>query len=569
MAAIRGFGSVLRAQPVASITVFSPSGSASDVVPEGEDYFTLVFGDPRDVDQRLDLRYQHRNVTDISVENGLWAANGGSYVYPLWPGMGGAANIGQTGQDFPFDGDRFTQFSLRAQTDAGRNIKLTYFTGPHTGPGEAAQPWLPGDKQMHTLLWEDISWPSSIAGLRLGISGDPFIVDWVRLTDPTASPEYTISWTADNVNWVNIYCDADMDVANGFDHLVKAGVNARAGSYDWKTGYLAPGSYYVYIEDADSPGTYAYGPGPLTIKPAPIVDITAPSRTSGDDYATEEMGNPWDMSDSADIALERHLDSVSFTGGTMHATTTGADPYIHLRSAGDDTIETGYYKYLTWRFYVEGDWANSPKRLGGDPNDRWGVSRLYADAEGSWSTYNDVIPWEGWHVYQMDLSRGGGKYYLDNTASSDPGWNGLASTIRLDLLEPYSHDRWPIHLDYVLLTADPRPAGDGTYKIEWEVLQGEPITTTLYYVTNPSTSCEQGTFIGQIAPVEFEPQPPPGPYRVYLPLVMAEAVGPGEYLWDVLSPRPVPPGEYYVKVLADDGFNRTCWTSDAPLVIDP
>ena len=141
MAAIGGFGSVLRAQPMASITVLSPSGSASDLVPEGEDYFTLVLGDPRDVNQRLDLRYQYAAVTNISVENGLWSGRGSNYVYPLFPGMPGAASIGQTGQDSPIDGDRFTQFSVRAQTDAGRNIRLTYYTGPFSGPGEAGQRW--------------------------------------------------------------------------------------------------------------------------------------------------------------------------------------------------------------------------------------------------------------------------------------------------------------------------------------------------------------------------------------------------------------------------------------------
>jgi hypothetical protein len=222
-------------------------------------------------------------------------------------------------------------------------------------------------------------------------------------------------------------------------------------------------------------------------------------------------------------------------------------------------------KYLTWRFYVEGDWANSPKRLGGDP-DRWGVSRVLVDPAGDLNTFNDVIPWEGWHTYQMDLSRGGGTYYLDDVSPGPgPGWNGLRSVVRLDFLEPKSDDRWRIHLDYVLLTADPRPDGDGHYEIQWRILQGDPITTTLYYTTAPTSSCG-GTLIGRIV---HSGSPLPGPFRVYLPLVMAgEASSPSlrTYTW---SDPPTTPGEYYIQILTEDGLNATCWTSNAPLVVDP
>jgi hypothetical protein len=552
-----------QAKPSASITVLTPSGAPSDTIPEGEDYFNLELGDPRDMNQRLDLRYQYPDVTNISVQDGLWTGYGSNYVFPLFPGISGAANIGQTGQDFPIDGDRFTRFSVRAQSSASGAVSLYYYTGPFTGGGWMGSGSLVAG-EMHTFQW-DTTWSGDVAGLRLSISGNPFVVDWIRLTEPAASPVYAITWAATDVSWVNIYCDTDTD-PSVLDHQIASWVDADDGSYIWETGYLASDTYYVYIEDTQNPSTAAYSAGPLTIKPMPVLDITAPSRTSGDDYATVEIGNSWDMSDSADVAFQSHLASVSFDG-IMHATTSGGDPYLHLSSAGRDTIETDYYKYLTWRFYVEGDWADSWKRLGGDPDDRWGVSRVYADATGPWSTYSDVIPWEGWHVYQMDLSRSGGKYYLDDTTSSDPGWNGPASTIRLDILEPYAEDRWPIHLDYVLLTADPRPSGD-QYVIQWQVVQGEPITTTLYYTTDPDTdACDNGgTFIGQFA--LSDPAPPTGPYQVYLPLMMSSEVAPSgnAYAWNSL---PSTPDEYYVQILADDGLNRTCWTSTAPLVIDP
>lgn len=342
-ALVLGPGRPSRAEPAASITVLSPTGAPSDVLPEGEDYFTLVLGDPRDMNQRLDLRWQYSNVTSISVQNGLWSARGGSYVYPLFPGVSGAANIGQTGQDFPIDGDRFSRFSVRAQSSSSSNVNLYYYTGPFTGATWAGSDHLEADG-MHTLWW-DISWSGEIAGLRLGISGDPFVVDWVRLTDPTTSPTYTITWSATDVDSVNIYCDTDTDPAV-LDHPIVTGVDADLGAYPWETGYLAPGTYYVYIEDAGGLGVAAYSPGPLTIQPAPVAEVVAPSRTSGDDYATTELGDPWDMSDSGDVEWMNQLASVTFSNGKMHATTTGVDPYIHLASAGTDTIDTGYYLHF-------------------------------------------------------------------------------------------------------------------------------------------------------------------------------------------------------------------------------
>ena len=555
----------LTAGPVASIVVLSPSGVTGDVVPEGEDYFTLVLGDPRDMNQRLDLRFQYPNVTGISLADGMWYGYGGSYVYPLFSGLGGAANIGQAGGQPLLDGTRFRRFSVRAGHNTDGNVRLTYFTGLLTDPGEAGTYPLATDG-MHTVWW-DASLPSNVTGLRLGISGNPFVVDWIRLTDPETSPVYTITWSVSGVSYINIYGDTDTD-PSVLDHRIASWVDATGGSYIWETGYLAPGTYYVYIEDAQNPATAAYSPGPLTIQPAPVAQVTAPSRTSGNDYATVELGNPWDMSDSADVTFMYHLASVSFSDGALNATTTGVDPYIHLRDAGPNSIETDYYHYLTWRFYVEGDWADSRLRLN-SKTDRWGVSRLFLDTlEADYNTFNDVIPWEGWTTYQMDLAYGDGRGYLDDAAPGPgAGWNGLRSLVRLDFLEPVADDRWRIHLDSVLLTADPRPQEDGTYVIAWQITQGVPITTTLFYDTSPDSVCEGGTFIARIVPQE--PQPPVEPFRAYLPLVLTGQFDASaqQYVWE--SAGGLAAGEYYIGVLLDDGLSQTCWVGDAPLVIDP
>src|SRR5690348_1303713 len=56
---------------------------------------------------------------------------------------------------------------------------------------------------------------------------------------------------------------------------------------------------------------------------------------NGEDYAANELGNPWDMDGPGDIAFEytRENGSVgtpTFSNGELQATSTGADPRVTL-----------------------------------------------------------------------------------------------------------------------------------------------------------------------------------------------------------------------------------------------
>jgi len=100
------------------------------------------------------------------------------------------------------------------------------------------------------------------------------------------------------------------------------------------------------------------------------------------------------------------------------------------------------------------------------------------------NTLNDIIIWEGWNTYTLDLSEG----YLDDDAPGPgPGWTGTKTGLRFDFMEAGSN-QFNIHVDYVLLTADDRADGP-IYTIQWERLDegSQPITLTLYYDddTNP------------------------------------------------------------------------------------
>jgi hypothetical protein len=91
---------------------------------------------------------------------------------------------------------------------------------------------------------------------------------------------------------------------------------------------------------------------------------------NGEDYATNELGDPWDMDGPGDIAFEYtrdkgHLSGLTFNNGLLEATATSfADPRITLRLPTDPhtnpvpqdgtfhPIDASKYKYLTVRLNV-------------------------------------------------------------------------------------------------------------------------------------------------------------------------------------------------------------------------
>lgn len=107
-----------------AVTVLSPSGAASDAVGEGDDYFTQVLNDPRDMNNREDAMWQMFDVHNISFANGLWsgdstnASGNWSMIYFLFPGhsfappMSSVAEIGQTGWNYPIQGSKYKQSAL-------------------------------------------------------------------------------------------------------------------------------------------------------------------------------------------------------------------------------------------------------------------------------------------------------------------------------------------------------------------------------------------------------------------------------------------------------------------------
>jgi hypothetical protein len=92
---------------------------------------------------------------------------------------------------------------------------------------------------------------------------------------------------------------------------------------------------------------------------------------NGEDYATNELGNPWDMDGPGDIAFEQtrdgdHLSNIAFNNGIFSATAVAADPRVILRwpvaakvnpvpqDGNYRPIDAGKYKFFTVRVNVPG-----------------------------------------------------------------------------------------------------------------------------------------------------------------------------------------------------------------------
>lgn len=572
----------------ATVDVTSPSVATTDVIPEGDDFFTRVLGDPRDMNDRLDLRWQVY-VSDISVSDGIWqgtfADGGGSWsstgsVFIHYPGFNtGAANIGPIGTQYPIDADTYSQLSFRLHLPPGSTeYYLTSFAGliadveNTIGTRDAYAGW-----NVYTTTLGG-GWSGQMQGLRIfpEAAGGEVQFDWIRLTDPDTSP-FEVTWTGPGSGTVDIYCDDDTNFSNGTIAQI-AGDEPDDGSFTWKTAAFPPGDYYIYIEHSDDdPGEGAYSSGPLTVVPAPILDFSVPSMTSGEDYATAVVDNPWDMDGWNDVLSDgtwdwtwHGLNNVSFDG-QMHARVVSAESFIYLLVKVKKPIDASKYKYLTWRWYVEGDWTNSYDRLisanGWMTRFHYFVEYPY-DITRDMNTLNDVIIWEGWNTYTVDLSQG----YLDDGAPGPgPGWTGTKTGLRFDFMEAGIND-FDIHVDYVLLTADPTAQAGGTYDIEWTLQASDrPMTITLKYDDDQNPDNFVDT-IAVLAPGTGGGTPPPGPHFIYLPLVVRNydpETPPTEnaYRWTIPSGLS---GSYYIYAEVDDGLNDVAgWYSEAPLVISP
>ncbi len=591
-----------------TVTVLTPSGSNADVIGEGDEYFTQVLGDPRDMNDPSDLMWQEFGVTGISATNGIWtgtAANpaGNSRVWPLYPGysfdppMDSVAEIGKTGWNYPIQPSKYTQLSFRINSPTTDNYAVSYSTVSATVAASAITGKYTQGWQVYT---QNMNWgPQPVTGIafRFGFSTPAtYQFDWIRLTDPSTSPVYTIKFSVADVqsgDLVDLTCSTSAQITNdNYCGVIASGIavnSAGTYQYQWRTAYLPPGEYYVRAVVRRG-GASDVSDGPLKIKAAPMMHIDAPSMSSGPDYATEYLGNPWDMADESDIRPDdwtRHdfeLPCPCFNGGELDGVVgrfdtkdpaTTSDPFVYLSFDRDHSIDTSKYKYFTFRYKVDRVpwWSHSGDRLAEDMARHvfpggWVVRLVIrsADILGGLNVTNDIIVFDDWNTYTIDLSKGEQRGYWESAETQTGGyWTGGKKWIRFDFLEGV--DPWMVHLTDVKLTGDDE--ANASYTIRWSQLAGEKLTSVNVFASQNQAAClTSGDLIYRWAingqPGSTGTAGAAGTYKIFLPLIQRIEVAPTSITWTTAN---VPAGKYFVCMRVNDGFNTSTVVSEAPVAI--
>jgi hypothetical protein len=331
--------------------------------------------------------------------------------------------------------------------------------------------------------------------------------------------EHTYSVDLSNVpGWSGNLEFLRLDIASN------ANMNNSVFDFDWvalTTGFV-PGS------ESELQSTHTIS-GPVTVKEAPRVDITAPSRTSGADYATSVLGDPWDMCNSSDISRTNEIESLRFANciasytddlATHQTTPLTGDPQLTLRTGAfyDDKrtpIDTLRYRYVTYRY----------KENRTQDTMRGSVNRFvfWPNVPQDNTTLHAVVTNEGWETYSVDLANAP----VEPTTPRTWTQTGYAPYFRFDPNE-FPGEKVSGELDYILLTS--QPWADQSYTIQWSRTGGDAGATVRLYADTDLDPHNGKTFIGQTI------------------------MNAGSFLWNTAG---VAEGNYYIFMELSDGASGT------------
>jgi hypothetical protein len=282
------------AEPQATITIAQPDG-VDDVVGNGDDFATTVFGDPWDMSQPTDILALH-SMPDSKIEHGVLTYTIGSLssdVPLLWPGFEGVMDVGRIGVNYPINTDHYRWLSFRIKQPGGCiQIRWHYAKSfdPYAMTGCLSTPtgsWQTYVVDLETVPMGSGSWQGQVVGLYIvssGTQGAQVQIDWVRLTaNNPADNSVLVSWLGLNPEGSTVRFHLDPDGTDCDGPLIHTEWSAPAsGSFAWwqpESGgpspvNVLPGDYYVCAKIGSD---VIYSPGRLTINQAPVIQFTQPS----------------------------------------------------------------------------------------------------------------------------------------------------------------------------------------------------------------------------------------------------------------------------------------------------
>jgi hypothetical protein len=254
--------------------------------------------------------------------------------------------------------------------------------------------------------------------------------------DPVATGgPFTISWdwlNSDGTATISAYYTTDK---NAPTQRAIGTVQQPAANLTWDTSGVPDGTYYIYLKANDGYNTTGiFSDVPVVVQRPPSVTLNVPGGAvlHGSDYATDVLGDAWDMSDSNGIAQVRDGTPPVFAGGVMSFISTGAAPQVYLKIDPAHLIDASQYKMLVFKMY-----SSLP-----------GLARVVWTGAGGQDATTDFFDTQsGWHVYRMDLG-------------ANPAWTGSIGALHID---PAQSTNITVQFDWVKLVI----SGSAPYFVTW------------------------------------------------------------------------------------------------------
>jgi hypothetical protein len=576
-------------------------------VREGNDFATQLLGDPWDMTEFTDISQSLNNagrtnlLNNIQVNNGIFSAsstslNNGQF-YALFPGYEFTLRIGKVGMQYPIPSS-YHCFYVRMNVSspstsdgwylAWLNLKQDLSDGGDQSHGMPLQlndglplgSWRIYSADINTVQsWYGHPWSSQSAWKGLSIhptstANTAFAVDWIRLTD-CQPVNYAITWSPISGQtrlWAGI--------GGQQKDILVTSLQSSSSSYTWDVQGIAPGTYYIGIE---ANGTMTWLPDNLVVQQAPTAQFVRPSPYSGLDYATQ-AGHSWGMNSSSDFT-QIACTTPSFSNGLLLMDTLypallsgnckgsgvgEADPKMFFNVPATP-FDGSQYRYLSFRMSIDGSVGEPADGMIG----RW-IWTVQKAGGGLCTFVSQAVPYDvGWHTYVMDLLDPVQGYPEEGTCTPLEPWSSASQVVglRFDPNENWTGNLVPAMIfhqefDWFRLTQVDRVARGTPFPVQIALNKPPQQVPTLnfYYTTDRQQPTQN-----RASAYQSSVPSPIGRFPIYLPLVLQNfdsflppVTNGVTFLWDTTS---VQTGQYYLCVVANDGYNQTTFCSAAPVAV--
>ena len=454
-------------------TVTAPSGAVT--VPTAGDFFSSAFQKPADMNDRNDLGWflygvdqPRANISNPTVSGGVFsgvAATADPNIYLLETGNPVSVPRGRRGDVQAIPANQYRTVAVRMRLSGSPGVRVsdgqlmwtakTIYDSPLSVAGSFSTygGWQVYFFDIPTMgLAAGSAWSGSVGSLRLDptiVAGSQIDIDWMRLTTAEPASVRTITWSGGGA--VDIYLDIDTNEANGTLGLIAKNnttlsKGVTGGAFTFQPGALPPGDYYVGMRTSGTSNALRYSAGYYHVEGVPMLRFSSPSpEGSADDFATTQLGNPWDMQSTSDVDFTANVSSPRIAalnvqtpdGGILGApnvylaTGSSGDPILyllagHMRGASKP-IDSNYYRIATVEMGLPGD-----RNINGGSIARlvWRVKGETAEVVSEDIIINhrsgaNVLDSFTFDMKNLPIEPGAG-------SPSHTGWNGLIDEFRLD-----------------------------------------------------------------------------------------------------------------------------------------